>query len=223
MESNIYIFWHIATINNWRHVVNEQYGRLVTSGLLNKAKLVIVGVVGSEEVNFYNDKIVTFNGPLERHEVHTMEIMDNLVKSNTFLDHDKILYFHTKGVSRHDHQSQINVSFWRRYMEHFVIDRWIECIQWLDHVDACGVEIDHCHTAVHFAGNFWWSNVNYLKTLSSCNHLDPMVDRQGVELRIGRSNRSMKLHCLFKSRRNLYLQWMTEPEYFNKPFLEYGQ
>jgi hypothetical protein len=48
----------------------------------------------------------------------------------------KALYFHTKGVSD---ALDARKQKWRRYMAHYVIDGWRECVGLLDEHDVVGV------------------------------------------------------------------------------------
>jgi hypothetical protein len=63
-------------------------------------------------------------------------------------------------------------------MEYFLVENWKNCVQCLNEYDACGVEwssidpVRHMNAweqphifPLHFAGNFWWANSNYIQKL----------------------------------------------------------
>src|SRR4029450_13116940 len=85
-----------------------------------------------------------------------------------------VWYLHAKGVSP-QHSRNPNVTDWRRLLEHFVIDRWEECVTSPPDHDACGVNW-HTDPAPHFSGNCWWAPPRYLPTLTARIgpiHFDP--------------------------------------------------
>ena len=47
-------------------------------------------------------------------------------------------YVHAKGGTQERFQNP-NVTDWRRLMEHFVVERWQDCLAALDDHDVCGV------------------------------------------------------------------------------------
>jgi hypothetical protein len=77
---------------------------------------------------------------------------------------------HAKGVSRERFQNP-NVTDWRRLMEHFVVERWHDCLAALDDHDVCGVNW-RSEPAPHFSGNFWWARPRYLASLPL--HIGPL-------------------------------------------------
>jgi hypothetical protein len=81
---------------------------------------------------------------------------------NSEEDH-RILYLHLKGVSSGDHK---NV---KESMCKAVIDRYQECIDYLEEYDACGylfsVYSYRGSLGPHFSGNFWWSKVSHIQQL----------------------------------------------------------
>jgi hypothetical protein len=88
---------------------------------------------------------------------------------------EKILYLHTKGVSRPGNEA---VAWWRTWMEWHLLSRFADCLAALDTHDLVG-----CSWLVgaqnpiggeggvprpvgpHFPGNFWWARGDYLQRL----------------------------------------------------------
>ena len=60
-------------------------------------------------------------------------------------------------------------------MEHFVVERWRDCVDALiDSRRESGVNW-HLDPAPHFSGNFWWATPRYVATLPASigpNHLE---------------------------------------------------
>jgi hypothetical protein len=70
---------------------------------------------------------------------------------------DQLLYLHSKGVTRVN-STQFdykNIEEWRSYMEYFLLARWRDCIQLLQHWDAVGLN-RRASPTLHYSGNFWW-------------------------------------------------------------------
>ena len=75
--------------------------------------------------------------------------------------HSFIFYLHTKGVT-HSRQSA-SVGAWRRMLEHFLLDRAEEAVQFLKaaQLDACGANFS-LQPRWHFSGNFWWARTEHV-------------------------------------------------------------
>lgn len=156
--------WHIAMMNEWVSMVTEQETRLIKSGLLKATEKVIVGIAGDDDVSKWKmspelaSKAVVVRGRLEDYEHLTLSVLHKESRTN---DDFKAWYMHTKGISGHGDKEAIRD--WRLVMEHFVIDRYEDCIAALSSCDACGV--NKRPSPPHFSGNFWWANSSHLKRL----------------------------------------------------------
>lgn len=208
-------FWHVVTINNWVEIVYEQLGKMHASGLYDYLDDLFVTVLGDPLpgwMSLGNKARILYTSPdrLE-YEIATMRVLDAWVKSLTPHEPTRVLYLHVKGAGREDLPSQFNVSFWRRYMEYFVLERWDYCWRALAGCDACGVDLNF-NPWPHFSGNMWWAWASYLQTLPNAAHLSKM-DPVRAELRIGESSREMSLHELWHSGRNLYAEKILPHEY----------
>ena len=191
------IFYHIGQIGIGAFVYIQQIHRLYTSGLIKAADYIYFGVNGNQELFNVPDKaIVKINKNWEE-ETETLISLRDFCKNN--LDY-KVLYFHTKGVSK----ESVNAESWRLMMEYFVIDRWKDCVDNLETYDAVGSNLkilgpttwsDGTQTweksgTKHFVGNFWWANASYINMLND-NFLqsDFRLDR---EFWIGTGNGKLK-------------------------------
>ena len=176
------IFYHIAQIGLGAFIYQQQVHRLYASGLIEAADYIHFGVNGDNELFNVPDKAIIKRNQNWDEETETLISLRNFCKDNP--DY-KVLYFHTKGVSKGDLQTNA----WRLYMEYYTIDKWRECVEYLNEYDCCGTD----YYNNFFAGNFWWANSSYINTLDDkCLESDYRLDR---ELWIGScSNRKAK--CL---------------------------
>jgi hypothetical protein len=171
----IYGFIHIATLNHWKSIVNEQLEKAKTSGLYQDTKKIFVGVVGNKEkTNFlFQDKkleLVHHHRNVKKFEIPTVNA---LIKFSKNCPESKIWYIHTKGAS-HPRKRQLRLwdeatqlilqEKWRRDMEFAIIEQYKECLKALNECDVCGIfwkigkkkrgrgqKVWPCH----FQGNFW--------------------------------------------------------------------
>jgi hypothetical protein len=193
----IAIFYHIGQIGIGAFVYINQVHRLYTSGLIGEASYIHFGVNGNQELFNVPDKVRVVYNQNHKEETETLMSLRDFCKQNP--DY-KVLYFHTKGVSKEN----INAESWRLMMEYFVIDKWKKCIEYLNECDVVGSNLkvlgpttwsDGTQTwekvgTQHFVGNFWWANSSYVNTLDDeFLKSDFRLDR---EFWIGTGNGKMK-------------------------------
>ncbi|MDX6581027.1 MAG: hypothetical protein QOI10_211 [Solirubrobacterales bacterium] len=181
-RDDVFGFYHLCTINNWRDVLAEQVAAWRESGLEEATTRVHCAVVGPEaaagaaeleaalgdrvEVVHLSDEATAYERPILEHARRFCERDEPLARA--------AWYMHAKGVSDH-HWRNPNVAAWRRYMQSFVAGRWRECAGALADHDLCGVNW-HAEPAPHFSGNFWWARPRYLARLAETigpAHSDP--------------------------------------------------
>lgn len=214
----IAIFYHIGQIGLGALIYQQQLHRLYCSGLIKNANYIHFGINGDKELfNVPNNVIIKRNNNWKE-ETDTLLSLRDFCKENK--DY-KILYLHTKGVTK----NSIQVNAWRLYLEYQVIDRWRECIEYLDTYDCCGPDYyprgatiwsDGSMTypeekTTFFSGNFWWANSSYINTLKDdCLLSSYRLDR---ELWIG-SNPNCRGKSLHNSdNKNLYEELYSENLY----------
>jgi hypothetical protein len=166
------IFYHIGQIGIGAFVYINQVHRLYTSGLIKGVSHIHFGVNGNQELFNVPDKAKVIYNQNHKEETETLVHLRDFCKENPEY---KVLYFHTKGVSK----ESMNAESWRLMMEYFVIDRWKECVEYLNDYDIVGSNLkvlgpttwsDGTQTwekagTQHFVGNFWWANASYVNTL----------------------------------------------------------
>lgn len=169
---------------NWKQWVDEQLQCIYTSGLNAISNINVVLLHRDDmEAQLASDYIHDMYGvvniikiherdPKPRQEGHTLKIIHDHCKQN--ID-DKILYLHTKGISR---PYTDNIQFpsndkkpwvynWRNCMQHHCVFNHKKCIEDLENHDAVGTRWYNQPAGYppHFSGNFWWANAKYINTL----------------------------------------------------------
>jgi hypothetical protein len=208
---DIHGFMHVAMNGHWRSVVDEQLELMRTSGLYAKMSRLFVGLLGPDRSAFdlHDPKIevVYYESDFTRFEFPTIQFLHQFCQSHDGL----VFYLHTKGVFTNSPCTQD----WRRYMQHFVIERHDECIRALAESDVCGVDWQQ-HPWPHFSGNFWWARCDYIRRLQ-----DPAIPADGpvklsnrheAEFWIG-TGAAVRAKCLFWSRTDLYQQRFPPSRY----------
>lgn len=169
----IAIFYHIAQIGLGAFIYQSQLHRLYVSGLIDAADYIHFGVNGDKNLFNVPHKAIIKENSNWKEETETLISLSDFCKDNP--DY-KILYLHTKGASKNTLESQS----WRLMMEYFVIDRWKECVNYLESYDCVGQSwlilgdtiwsngeiTKNLDNIGHFPGNFWWANASYINKLN---------------------------------------------------------
>lgn len=214
----IYGFYHIACMNDWKPLVDEQMKMLSE---VNMDRLFISVIYNSEDddIAYIKSKlqphweIVKTSGNFKDYEFGILKYMRNLAENEDFL----CFYLHTKGISITEKTNSFYplnygakhlvkcVVAWRKYMEYFLFNDVEEIIELLKTHDAVGVAYTG-YPVNHFSGNFWWSKSQHVKTLSPT-----FTDRWSAEFWIGKGNKAnLKTRCPIQSS---YIRVINESEY----------
>lgn len=157
-------------------IVQEQWNQVQTSGLLDAASEIIIGINGgpeSEEVArlvFPAKAKLVLHGLESKAENLTIVEMEKWVPSHPDW---YVLYFHSKGVT-HAADSQYGKysASWRRTMMGHLVGNWRNCVEDLRN----GYEAAGCNWLTGmgwdksqniFGGNFFWARASFLSTLPS--------------------------------------------------------
>jgi len=199
--------YHVATFPHWSVIAEAQCLRVNRSGLLDKTSKILVGVVGdpNEDVSMLSDllgpsAVVRHLGPLSSFEFPTLQWLYEEVQDDNFA----CWYIHTKGASARRADQTVS----RLKMESVILDQHERCLDVLKTHDTCGTGWTFALIGQHphYAGNFWWANSRYLRTLPAPstlltsnrhNHVGPPAlavtssnfGRGEAELWIGRNQR----------------------------------
>lgn len=211
MDDKIYGFMHIASVNHYRDIVNEQLD-IIDQGLRQKTDAIFCGIVGPDDdfdfIRKRNVHIITRDQDLNRAEHPTIQ---QLACFSNMVTDAKIWYIHTKGVTTQTEEG----AAWRRYMQYFILERYKTCIQTLNNYDVCGVDWAYpgdpiCvlkwgqHTMFpYFSGNFWWSTAAHIRKVSHLAQINEPLGRFSAEFNfIGMGDPKVK--CLHESGLDLY-------------------
>lgn len=163
MNKNIYGFHHICLINNGIDILFDQINSIKASGLYLASNKIFCSVLGRIPSGFtfpYKYETVYTSTDTSSYERKILEYMYLFSKENT----GNFWYVHTKGVTRNSNVVlNANIKIWRKYLEYFVIERFEDCIKYLENYDVVGVNY-RCIPKSHFSGNFWWTTSDYVKT-----------------------------------------------------------
>jgi hypothetical protein len=168
----IAIFYHTFQNEISAFIYQQQINRLYVSGLLNSADYFHIGVNGNQEMFYVPSKAKVVYNTDWKEETETMIALKNFAYQNP--DY-KILYFHMKGASK----GTLIANAWRLMMEYFVIDKWRECVEYLNDYDCVGANLNPVGETLwsngtttqpvegtyNFTGNFWWTNAKHIQTL----------------------------------------------------------
>lgn len=205
----------------WRSIVEEQLTLMHSSGLHAKLQRLYIGLLGPDRqlFDFHDDKIeiIHYDPDFGRFEFPTIQWMHRFCQSND----GQVLYLHTKGAFNdtpctHD---------WRRYMQHFLIERHEDCLKALTGSDVCGVDW-LMFPWPHFSGNFWWARSQYVRTLEDPDSIPvvPLLNlgkRHCAERWIG-TGKGVRAACLFRSCTNLYAERFPPSRYIASADTEAG-
>lgn len=216
---NIYI--NIAVMGNANSVLDNLLDRINKSGLYDQCNLihlVVNGDIKEIKSNLLQEKYVIHNDMKDtsRCEFPTLNLIWRHARDEAL----KILYLHTKGVTR---PGLLPVSDWTDYMAYFNINRWKDRVQDLDTFDCSGVNLSGHHANITvdpqtwhlgaspkcYSGNFWWSNSSHIIKLPDPYTWAPTQDyvrwRYMCEMWLCQRSDG-KYHCAWHSNANHYTE-----------------
>jgi hypothetical protein len=164
------LFYHIADLPNWKPLVEEKIQLMKNKNLWQSFNTIFLlchynrnsftpWLNQFKTDNRINTILYTDSqNPLGEiySNITIKEICDDL-KNNT-----KIFRYHTKGLSQlYTDNKQIALD-WNKYIDYYNIIQWKNTITHLDNYDTVGVNV---HQPIHYSGNIYWANSDYIKTL----------------------------------------------------------
>jgi hypothetical protein len=193
-------------INNWLEIFEDHIKLINDSDLINNIEFMHIGINGNQVYNSSDNKIVSvINKDPDLEEGPTLKSLYNFSIKNPGY---KILYIHSKGVTNNSKP----VEDWRNYMNYFMIEKWEECIKYLEDYDSVGGNLLKKHSYgdyAHYSGNFWWANSEYINKLDY-SYLDDSF-RFMREFWIGSG--SGKMYEIHNSKLNHYIQEYPRERY----------
>ena len=163
-HNHIIIFYHIASIGDWKYILNEQLRLIKSSGLYHKAKKIYIGFLGNKEdiLPYLNNKIdlIYHSNNIKEYEIPTINKLLTFSKTNP---NTYILYIHNKGSTKKICNGINGQYYWRQLMNYWNITRFQDNINYLKKgFMTSGIN----YMNNHYSGNFWWANTNYLRNLN---------------------------------------------------------
>ncbi|NBV77684.1 hypothetical protein EBR66_05990 [bacterium] len=171
-RGNIYVFYHIYCNNNTIHIMGDQVGKIIFSGLYKAVTHVYCFLTGKASaiqgiqayIQTLPKKFIVADVGVDdtSYERFTLNRISKYLK-----DSDKFLYIHSKGVSRVGQADRLSsiIYLWRTFMEYFLIAHFRECLEKLQTYDIVGAAYKTEKIGPHYSGNFWWSTGAYFKRL----------------------------------------------------------
>ena len=199
------IFIHVATLNNYKEIVDGFICLIKSSGLFDIVEDIEICINGDYQY-FSPEHKVTINRVCDNYlsfEFPTLERIVEFCKSNNEYN---ILYLHTKGVSTPT--TNKCVTDWVNYMLYFLVEKHDECLKKLETHSCCGVDYTEEYSR-HYSGNFWWANSDYIKTLDYPRNL-PLVLSERHKAEFWICSGEGKHHNMFSSNINILERHLTE-------------
>ena len=184
----IYIYYHITLLNDWKSLLKEQCNRIVFSGLYDRVERIKCYAIDPQDkmkkkcaafLKRFGEKFVLEKTTKSGNEWFTLQHVKETCQEN-----DRVLYIHTKGITKQKSHTfcavkiprlSNNISDWRDLMEYFLIRRSSDCLKILDDgYDTIGVNFTTGTTAPnhtttvpnHYSGNFWWAHGKHLQKMT---------------------------------------------------------
>jgi GR25 family glycosyltransferase involved in LPS biosynthesis len=171
-------FIHSWTRGRDTSILEELLETVERSGLLRVLDRVYVVNVGDEAVvpsrharHAGKVRLINLSTDANLFEKPTLDLLRGF---SGFHPGAKVLYLHTKGASYDGGAARLGD--WRRYMLHFLVERFPRCLEALERSDVAGCDLLE-RPRPHFSGNFWWANARYLSRLPPV----PVADRHEAE------------------------------------------
>ena len=172
-SGRVLVFYHIYCNKATHEVVKDQIVNIIFSGLYDRVDAINCFLVGEphyirkleELIHESGQKFhIVARGPHDTsYERFTLLKMHDLVSPT-----DKLLYIHSKGVSK---EKSNNIFWWKTYMEYFLMTKADKCLELLNTHDTVGVHwrenipVDNYIAPKHYSGNFWWTTGAYFLRL----------------------------------------------------------
>lgn len=173
------VFYHICCNENTYNIVQEQILHMIFSDLYENVDKIYCFLVGNE-MRYIDQVISLLQESGQKFDIQKIGVNDNTHERFTLLSipeyvkpGDKILYIHSKGISKDKNDIvNIKVKQWRVYMEYFLFHKCKKCIELLKEYDTVGVNYFgsyETYPPYHYSGNFWWATADYFLTLDEKN------------------------------------------------------
>lgn len=159
-------FYHVYADGHWAKPAEEHFTELDRSGLMDELDDVFLGIVGTPENRALAKKQLPGVVVAEQ-DTGWEQVTLEALREHATLNDGAVFYAHTKGAWSNSDLADA----WRISMTYDNVARWRECVEALKTHDAVGAywlrsdEPEHREHDFFFAGNFWWANNRYIRSL----------------------------------------------------------
>lgn len=176
------IVYYCYLVNKYKKLIANQMQRLIDSKLYDNVDKIYVNLYGDsklmlDQVNWFTqfEKVVIWSvntSDTNLYEYQGLACAWDVAKISE--PEDRILYLHTKGISRNNTLDQ---EIWRNAMEHELIDKWEEANAVLDGTGVVGINLKN-YPFFHFSGNLWWAKCGNIQSLHRPRLVEDEIYRQ---------------------------------------------
>lgn len=169
-------FIHVYMVNEFADILIEQITLMQKSGLYDRVHAIHVCCLGTQENKEIVENIIR---PYSKINLALHSTNETLYEFATIVYLKKTadlvssfygFYIHSKGVTWPGHEGG---KYWRDYMNHYIINKWKANLSLLEFgYDTCGVKMINKTFPLHYSGNYFWFNSDYIKMLIPINKLD---------------------------------------------------
>lgn len=225
-KTHISIFHHNYLVNNWYNIVEEEISEICKSGLYDDCDNIHTTVFSNDHTQyelFYNligkydinNKWIIYKLNENNFEIDCLKILYEYCQNNNC----RVLYFNNKGVT-HDKPSTKN---WREYLIHFNINQYKKALDVLKTHDAYGIDL-HTFPYLHYSGNFWWANSNYIKSLDiNSLFLDEFENKNNINIGFPMHRRHNCEMWIGKGEGKLYSAHESNTDFYNNSYNSYKE
>lgn len=167
-------FYHIYCTSGTAGLVYDQIMKLHFSGCYGALDTIYCFLAGQTQQSIDVVKqvvqnagtkfVISAEGPGDRsYERFTLLRMITMIEPD-----DKVLYFHSKSITKLGHPF---VQDWRVFLEYMTFTNHKLALDLLDSYDTVGLNYNY-YPKHHYSGNFWWATGKYLLKLPKEIHHD---------------------------------------------------
>jgi len=160
---------HTFCLNHYGTILLSKLQKIKKTGLMDAVDKILIPVFNFRESDrLFFEGLIKLSPKIElvsirnikyNNEADTLNYLKNYIEE--IEENVKILYMHTKGVSRIEPTLKKNISVWNRYLDYYCIGQWKLAVEKLDSFDTVGP----FSGSNHYSGNCYWINSHYIKSL----------------------------------------------------------
>ena len=162
-----HVCYYMYCTGAWKELVGDHLTRLVMGGIYQACERIhCYAVCAKEEVEGvrqwlaqYGDKFVLEVTAESGSEWLCLSHMSTCVGVD-----DKVLYLHSKGITKHGQESYPTTQKMVDMIHYFLISKFKECLECLEHCHVLGINL-WCSDPLHYLGNCWYARGRHIHSL----------------------------------------------------------